>query len=169
MLKKTKKINKKRLVTIIGLLLGGVIGYLYFTKSIKEIPSFRYTEISTKNNFTNKDLKSNYKKLFIYFSPSCEDCGGLIKYIRTAKDKFENTQILMVSTRPFKSLQQYVIDNDVKSIKNIIILHDSTRQFVREFHLGSLVALPTILMFDSNNTLIYNGDDKGFKDFMEGK
>lgn len=169
MLKKMKITSKRKVVIIIGLLSVISLGYIYFSKSVEKIPAFSYIEISTKANFTANDLKNNYKKVFIYFSPSCDDCSGLFEFIRTRKDKFVDSQILMVSTRSLTSLQQYAVENDVKRLKNITILYDSTHKFVRDFHLGSLISLPTILVFNSNNTLVFNGGDKDFRDLVEQK
>ena len=138
------------------------IGYFYFSKPIDQIPPFKYIEITGKTHFTNKNLARGSKKIFIYFSPTCESCGGLIEYFRVNNNKFIDSQILMVSTRPITSLQEFMIENNIAEMKNITILHDSTRKFVEDFRLGSFIKLPTIFVFDTNNTLIYKGDETDF-------
>ena len=145
-----------------GILVGSIIGYFYFSKPIDQIPPFKYIEITGKTHFTNKNLARGSKKIFIYFSPTCESCGGLIEYFRVNNNKFIDSQILMVSTRPITSLQEFMIENNIAEMKNITILHDSTRKFVEDFRLGSFIKLPTIFVFDTNNTLIYKGDETDF-------
>lgn len=157
-----KKIIEKRGLVAFGLLVGSVIGYVYFSKPIDKIPPFSYIEITGKTYFTNKNLARDSKKIFIYFSPTCESCSGLIEHFRMNKDKFTDSQILMVSTRPITSLQEFMIENNIVEMENITILHDSTRKFVEDFRLGSLIKLPTIFVFDTNNTLVYKGDEIGF-------
>lgn len=150
------------LFTLGGLLAFFSIGYILSSNSIRQIPQFDYIEISTNKHFTSKHLKNRNKKVFIYFSPSCDDCHEVIDRIRKNKSKLGNAQILMVSKRPVESLVQYMIDNDIKNLNNTVILYDANNKFVQDFHLGSFVPLPTILIFNSENELIFKGSDMNF-------
>jgi cytochrome oxidase Cu insertion factor (SCO1/SenC/PrrC family) len=159
--------NKKKLKIILAIILFGVISFFLYkimykvqeknsiSNRIKTIPDFDFTALNNKE-FKKVNLKPNMPTVFFYFNSECDFCQHETQSIRVAIDKFNDIQLIFVSTEPIEEIKMFSEQYNLNNKRNIVFLHDSTDSFSNQFNATSI---PYILIYNKDKELIkkYNG------------
>lgn len=126
-------------------------------KTIQELPVFSFYTLNKKRfkyiNITKKNT------LIIYFHPECEHCQYEAKQLVLNKEKFKQTQILMISPADLTDIQLFNTSYGLNKVEILKMLWDKERKF--ENHFGKST-FPTILIYNQENKLQkkYKGEVK---------
>ena len=152
-----KTIKLALLIFIFGL--ATFLGYKVITKtqeknaiveSIKTIPDFSFTTLSN-NVFTKKNLKSNLPTVFLYFNSECDLCHYEAQSINEDVSKFNDIQLVFVSTEPIEDIKTFSEKYNLNDRENIVFLNDAKDDFSKLFNATSI---PFILIYDKERNLI---------------
>ncbi|MEX8548660.1 MAG: peroxiredoxin family protein [Mucilaginibacter sp.] len=104
--------------------------------------------------FTQKQLKSNSKILFLFFDATCPHCQYETQLISSHYKEFKNTVFYLVSMDKKPQIQKFVhtYGKDLEGKANVTLLADANRQFIERFTPSQFPAL-----------YIYNKDKKLLK------
>ncbi len=115
---------------------------------IQELPSFSFFNLN-EELFTYQNIEKE-ETLLIYFHPDCEHCQYEAKQIVLNKEKFKETQIIMISPASLLAINQFNKTYELNKIKNLEVLWDKERKFENYF---GVATFPTILIYDDENQL----------------
>lgn len=153
-----KKILKLGLITFIL----GIIVYLSYkvvkktkekniiANSIKTIPEFSFAELDNII-FNNNSLKSNIPTVFLYFNSECDFCQYEAQSINESIDKFNDIQLVFVSTESIEKIKAFSKQYNLNNKENIIFLNDAKDTFSKTFNASSI---PFTLIYDKRQQLI---------------
>lgn len=126
-------------------------------KTIQELPVFSFYILNKKRfTYTNTTKKHT---LIIYFHPECEHCQYEAKQLVLNKEKFKQTQILMISPADLRDIQLFNTSYGLNKIETLKMLWDKERKFENYFGKSTF---PTILIYNKENKLQkkYKGEVK---------
>lgn len=89
-------------------------------KSEAALPAFRIALVDS-TYFSNKNLKKDMPALFIYFSPTCEECAALTTSLIALGDKLSTLQIVMITNESLQSVKRFVDQYQLRTYKNIAV------------------------------------------------
>ena len=160
---------KKKIALILILIILGGLSYFGYRaiqkknkkqkveKEIQELPKVSFYHLNEEVfTYTNLGKKET---LIIYFHPECEHCQYEAKQLLLHKEKFQNTQVMMISPAPLVDILQFTTDYQLYEFKALKVLWDKDRTFETYFGQASF---PTVLIYDAENKLQkkYNGEVK---------
>lgn len=125
--------------------------------AINELPVFSFYTLNEKQfTYHNVDKKQT---LLIYFHPECEHCQYEAKQLLLNKEKFSDTQIIMISPASLIDIKHFNTTYELNKIEKLKMLWDKDRQFGSYF---GVATFPTILIYNQQNKLQkkYKGEVK---------
>lgn len=138
----------------------GVISYLlyhititiqnnkYLAENIASIPQFSFTTLN-QQTFSKQNLPDTLGKVIIeLFSPDCEHCKYMAKTLVANKDRFRDTEIIMIT--PFgdsASVSEFIKTYQLTSLVKAHFLLDKKFDFPNIF--GTSV-VPSFFIYDNN-------------------
>jgi len=101
--------------------------------------------------FTKADLKKNKAVLLVLFSPMCEHCQHETEEIIKNIDKFNDVQILLVTSLPFDSMLTFRQKYDLEKYSNIVVAHDPHFFLIPYFQIHNM---PFLAFYDKKKQFI---------------
>lgn len=101
--------------------------------------------------FTKADLKKKSPALLMLFNPQCEHCQHETEELIKNIDKFENIQVVMVTSMLFDSMMTFRQKYKLAQYKNIVVARDANF-FLFSFYLNH--SLPLLAFYDKKKELI---------------
>ncbi|MBW6482528.1 MAG: peroxiredoxin family protein [Vicingaceae bacterium] len=125
--------------------------------TLNELPVFSFYTLN-KEEFTYSNA-TKQQTLIIYFHPECEHCQYETKQLVLNKEKFFDTQILMISPAELTDIKQFKIDYNLNNLTHFNLLWDKDRKFESYFGKSTF---PTLLIYNQENKLQkkYKGEVK---------
>lgn len=117
---------------------------------ITMMPSFAF-ETLQGDSFTENNLDYCVGYLLIYFNSECENCIKELRLIDKSIDKFQNTQIVFISTQSREDIITLIQEYQLFSRSNVRVLFDVEYEFANLFKASSY---PTIFVFDYEKKLV---------------
>jgi peroxiredoxin len=118
--------------------------------TLQQIPEFSFKTIEN-TTFSKANLKLKKATIFIYFNSECDFCQHEAQSISESISKFQDVQLLFVSTEPKDTIKTFAETYNLLQQSNIIFLHDSTDTFSNRFDATSI---PYVLIYDAQQQLI---------------
>ena len=149
----------KILILLAVVLLLSYLGYGVVSKinnksnvelALQQIPEFSFNTLQN-TMFSKVNLKPNKPTIFIYFNSECDYCQHEAQSISASISKFQDVQLLFVSTEPIDSIKNFAGTYNLFQQPNIAFLHDSTDTFSNRFDATSI---PYVLIYDAQQQLI---------------
>lgn len=94
------------------------------------IPSFRI-QMPDSSWFSKASLKPKKPTLIVYFSPDCGHCQTETEELLSKMKEFNNLQIVMITSRPFKDMANFAEHYKIKRFPSIKIGSDPARLVTR--------------------------------------
>ncbi len=120
----------------------------------KRFPSFPPVKLLLPDSvsyFTKNDLKKKSPVLLMLFNPQCEHCQHETEALIKNIDKFENIQVVMVTSMLFDSMMTFREKYKLAQYKNIVVAQDASF-FLFSFYLNH--SLPLLAFYDKKKELI---------------
>lgn len=119
-------------------------------EKIQTLPKFSFQKIPG-GNFESSFINNNTPCLIIYFHPECEHCHYEAEQIRLNIDRFNESQIIMISTASRESLKDFADNYHLLECDNISILIDTSDVFTDTFGPNPF---PTTFVYNKNKKLV---------------
>ena len=102
-------------------------------KKIATIPTFVLDNVVDSTAFTDANLDTSKKTIFIYYGPDCGHCVHFAKKMMDSISMFNNTQIVMMSSVDFQKIKSFYYDHKMNDIPFITMGRDPKYAFVSLF------------------------------------
>src|ERR1035437_9182989 len=132
----------------------------------REIPLFEFYNLNN-SSFTNGNLKTGTKKLFIFFDVTCDHCAHSIEALNENIKICENISIYLISLDSKMQINVFLnhYGRDLLNNKNVTLLQDFKNQFISKF---GPIKYPSVFLYASNNKLIkYDDQDEYLVGFFK--
>lgn len=139
-----------------------ILSFMCVTESPAKLPDFRIALIDS-TYFGNKNLKTKTPVLFIYFSPTCQECTTLIANILSIGDKLTQTQIVMITNEPLSLVRKFIDKHHLT--KNIVVGTEGlTGRFIQD---NPIEKLPFLAFYNKQGLFVKQQSDiMPIKDFL---
>lgn len=135
----------------IYLVLGIIMTLINITSVSAQLPDFRIARIDS-TYFGVKNINKKAPVLFMYFSPSCEECSEMTSAILNQIEDLKNTQIVMITNESLIEVRKFIMHYGINEYKNIIIgTEGHTYRFAKKFQIGKL---PFLVFYNKKTKLI---------------
>lgn len=114
-------------------------------KRIPTIPPYNLRSVVDSVLFTKTDLKKKKPVILMIFSPDCDHCVHATENLLANINLFKNTQIIMVSSLSYESIQKFYNDLKLFNYPNIKVGYDKGR-FLSSFY--EVQNFPSIFLYD---------------------
>jgi thioredoxin-related protein len=104
-----------------------------------------------------KNINKALPVLFMYFSPTCSDCGEMTSAILLHIKDLKNIQIVMITNESLIEVRKFIMYYGLYKYKNITVGTEGyTYEFLQNFQVGKL---PFLVFYNNKDKLImkYNG------------
>jgi thiol-disulfide isomerase/thioredoxin len=101
--------------------------------------------------YTKEDLPKKKKVMLVLFNPQCEHCQQEAENLSQNLDKFKDTHVVMATTAPLYSMNEFMEKYKLGGYKNIVFTQD-THYFLLNFY--NLHNLPFHAFYNKNKQLI---------------
>lgn len=148
----------------IYLAFGIIMTLIGITSVSAQLPDFRIASIDS-TYYGVKYINKKDPVLFMYFSPSCEECSEMTSAILNKIGDLKNTQIVMITNESLIEVRKFIMHYGINEHKNIIIgTEGHTYRFAKNFQIGKL---PFLVFYNNKAKLImtYNNATPA-KDFV---
>jgi len=154
---------KKNIKSIIALLIILIIAFLVFeivtknhrkkmmAQTIKIMPKFNFRTMDNQK-FSNENLLKNKLTIFINFNTECPYCQNEASSIQENIQKFNDCQILFISSEPINNIKSFAQKYQLSNLNNVVFLFDEKDTFSNIFDTNMI---PYLLVYDKNNQLIF--------------
>jgi thioredoxin-related protein len=139
------------------LLIIGIIMTLINVASVSaQLPDFRIALIDS-TYYGVKNLNKTAPVLFMYFSPSCDECHKMTSAILYHIEDLKNIQIVMITNESLIEVRKFVIRFRLDKYKNMIVGTEGyTNRFLKKFQVGKL---PFLVFYDKKGKFIMTYND----------
>jgi len=120
-------------------------------KSIRKLPDFKVTSISTNQSVNSHILSAGHPTIFLYFSPQCEHCQKETRDLINHRDELRNVNIAWITNDPIDSLKAFSRHFRLDTIPNSFVGADNEFSFYRVF---LPPVTPYIAIYDRYQTLL---------------
>lgn len=128
---------------------------------LAQLPHF-YIMRTNLTYIGEKDLKKDVPVLFMYFSPTCDDCEEMTNTILSHIQELKDIPIVMVTNESISAIKEFVRKHEINQYENIIVgTEGNTLLFPRNyFSLEDFltVKLPFLAFYDKKNKLVLKYD-----------
>ncbi|MFI5451331.1 TlpA family protein disulfide reductase [Pedobacter sp. UC225_61] len=158
----------KSLKWIISFLLLTVITGLiiYNNSNVNNLPNFIFYDLNNRP-FSKNELKGK-ETLIVYISTKCESCNEALQQVKELAVNHPNLIFIVVSSSDELPIsKEKFLSNQIDSAKNIKLLYDKDRLFVKRFGLGFVIEYPTIFYSDGENIFKKIKDLRTVDDFIK--
>jgi len=105
-------------------------------KQVPIIPPFTML-LADSTTFKKADLSTKKPVLIMYFSPDCGHCQTETEQLIAHSKQLQNLQIIMVTSRPFADMKNFVQHYQLQRFPNIKVGYESTYFLVTFYQLTS--------------------------------
>jgi peroxiredoxin len=100
----------------------------------KIIPDFIFYDLNGQS-FTQKQIKSSNRILFLFFDATCTHCQYEMQLIGSHYNDFKKTDFYIISMDQKQQIQKFMATygKQLYGKKNVTVLVDSNRQFIQRF------------------------------------
>lgn len=124
---------------------------LAWTRLYAQLPDFRIGRIDS-TYFSLKNIIQEKPVLFMYFSPSCDNCEEMTKEIIRHIKELSHVQIVMITNESLNEIKEYYVRFNMQNYKNIIIGTEGyTGRFAAKFQFDSL---PFLVFYNRKKELM---------------
>ena len=120
-------------------------------QKFRNFPPVKLLLPDSTSYFTKADLAKKKAVLLILFSPMCEHCKHETTELLQNIDKFNNVQILMVTSLPFDSMLVFRENFKLAQYPNIVVAHDPQFFLIPYFQLSQM---PFLAFYNRKKELI---------------
>jgi peroxiredoxin len=122
------------------------------------MPAFEFFKLNGQK-FTSSVIDNDLATVIIYFSPDCDHCQYEAKELVANKNRFKNTNILMISPATADQISAFYKNYHLDELPHADVLNDKEYKFSTYF--GSII-FPTVLIYDKKGDLKkkYKGEVK---------
>ncbi|MCY7292267.1 MAG: redoxin domain-containing protein [Ferruginibacter sp.] len=114
-------------------------------KRIPTIPPYNLVSVVDSVLFTKADLKNKKPVIIMIFSPDCDHCVHATEDLIANINLYKKTQIILVSSLSYKSVQKFYTDLKLANYPNIKVGYDEAR-FLSSFY--EIRNFPSIFLYD---------------------
>jgi len=126
-------------ISILILIVVSIQFYNYY-KNNSNVKNIRYNNLSQKIKQISFSKEKNY---VLYFDPDCGYCSELLKKIKLNED---SSIICVTPNKNISLINAFIKKNN---ISNNIVYIDSNDSFAKDFGLGFIIKIPTILLINN--------------------
>jgi peroxiredoxin len=153
------KKSLKTLILLAVVLLLFYLGYGVVSKinnksnvelALQQIPEFSFNTLQN-TMFSKVNLKLKKATIFIYFNSECDYCQHEAQSISASISKFQDVQLLFVSTEAIDTIKNFAKTYNLLHQPNITFLNDTTDTFSSRFDATSI---PYVLIYDAQQQLV---------------
>jgi thiol-disulfide isomerase/thioredoxin len=105
-------------------------------KQVPIIPPFTVL-LADSTKFSKADLSTKKPVLVMYFSPDCGHCQTETEQIISRNNELKNLQIVMITSRPFEDMKNFVQHYQLQRFSNIKVGYDKSYFLVSFYQLSS--------------------------------
>lgn len=128
----------------------------------KTVPNFKFFNLNN-TPFTNKNLTTGKKMLFIFFDVTCDHCQKTIKTLNTRIKECKEISVYLISLDNKVQINNFLnqYGKNLTNEKNVTILQDLKNQFIPQFGPRKY---PSVFLYSSENKLIlYDDEDQSLE------
>ena len=129
---------------------------------IPTIPPYNLLSVVDSGRFTKTDLKKKKPVIIMIFSPDCDHCVHATENLLANINLFKKTQIIMVSSLSYKSIQKFYDDLKLSNYPNIKVGYDENR-FLSSFY--EVSNFPSIYLYNKKGK--FKADFNDHPDFKQ--
>jgi thiol-disulfide isomerase/thioredoxin len=132
----------------------------------RSIPAFKFTRLDGVSIFSEKNMASGKKALFIFYDITCPHCQQAIKAFNKNANSLKNISVYLITLEnpraALKFLSQYA--NPLYEMKNVFVLLDRYNEFITKFQ---PVKYPSIFLYSEKRKLeLYSDEPKDVPKFL---
>jgi peroxiredoxin len=132
----------------------------------KTIPVFEFSKLNGTGKFTDRNIPSGKKSLFIFFDVTCPHCQTALETFNKNVEQLKNVSVYLVTLdvqdRAINFLSK--VAKDLYQRKNVTILFDQHNQFISRFE---PVQYPSMLLYSVNKKLeLYSHEPQDVSKFL---
>jgi len=122
------------------------------------VPPFSFLK-ADKTEFSNKDLASGTKLLFVFFDTECEHCQHVISYMDAHYSQFSNAAIYLITLDPENKTAPFFEKYASRLIgkHKVMVLLDYKSEFIKKF---TPRKYPSLFIYSAQKKLLLYGDDE---------
>jgi peroxiredoxin len=166
---------------IVGIIILAIVGFAGYklinklqvkqsaSKRIKQMPAFAFTDLQGQP-FSSSQLSNDKSTVIIYFHTECDHCQYEAESIVKESQKFNNTQVLFISSQKLPDINAFGTKYGLLAHDNIKLLKDSANAFYNVF---GTMAVPCIFVYAKDGALLksFSGETKmeAILDLINGK
>ena len=114
------------------------------------LPAFNLLLADSVSKLNTRDIPAGQSFMMMGFSPYCSHCQEVTREIIENIDKFKDIRIYMITTLPFRDMQQFNTVYQLFKYPNIILARDPDTYFLSYF---KSTGIPYIAIFDPKKRL----------------
>jgi len=118
---------------------------------IQNIPNFKFSNVATGNIFSNVNLLQGMTMLIIHFNPDCEYCQEQATAINKQITKFDNCQLLFISSAKTTEIIKFSDKYGLSGRQNIFFLQDKDYKFKDIFGISGV---PSSFVYNKQGKLV---------------
>lgn len=115
------------------------------------LPAFSISRVPDSSAFSNKDLDSLKKTIFMVFGPECSHCKDEMKKLLGHLDLFSKVQFVMYAPTKFSLARNFYNEFELSKYPMFMVGADPTFKLGGFFQISSL---PTLFLYDEHGKFV---------------
>lgn len=138
--------------------------FMKSTDSLAKLPDFRIARPDS-TYFGGKNLKKNTPTLFMYFSPTCDECIRITDIMLLLGSQLSQMQVVMICNESLKSVKTFTDQHHLATCKNVIVGTEGiTGRFIQD---NPVEKLPFLAFYNEQGAFVKQYDEKvPIKEFL---
>lgn len=124
------------------------------------IPAFKFYKVKSGISFTNVDIPTDKKTVFILFDPSCGHCQVEASHLSQNYDKLKDVNLYFISMNDPALMANFLetFGKNLVGKPNVEVLYDRNQDFIQKIHIPSQFPANYVYSKDGKIQSYWEGD-----------
>ena len=132
----------------------------------KFIPAFKFPKLDGTGVFSDTNLTSGKKALFIYYDVTCLHCQEAITTFNKSANSLKNISVYLITLENKQAALKFLSQcaNPLYTMKNVTLLLDKSNEFITKFQ---PIKYPSMFLYSEKKKLeLYSDEPKDVTKFL---